>query len=242
MHKNVGPLHLKMSYKLSLTKLLLVLLPGVTAAYGSSSNEAADQLLACIQGIYRIPGSTVEVFYLGNECIDAFRYYAHSSFDLGDETKFLARAILNDFENNCKKEVLKQIMKFAESLCGDCLDDDTKKKVAQGIRRLEEIYEVIMDVKVKQEVLQRTLERIALTGLLSSTGTKWALNMGKYSVPVGIFADVAELGLRKFGYEKEGKAVGATGNTVSGAMLGFSVGGPPGAAIGGGLGLLMWWI
>ena len=233
-----------MSHKTSsIIGLLLLTVP--TAFCGSSNNDAANQLVACIRGIQIIPGSTVEILHLGIECTDAFWYYAYSNIDLGDETKSLARAIFNDFQNNCIKEVLlEKIKSFAESL-RDSLDDDTREKVDEGLRNLEDIYKIykaIMYGKVKQEVLQRTLERIALTGLLSPTGTKWALSMGKYSVPVGIFADVAEFGLGKFGYEKEGKAVGATGNTVSGAMLGFSVGGPPGAAIGGGLGLLMWWI
>ena len=97
-----------------------------------------------------------------------------------------------------------------------CMRGIPREKVAQGLHCLK-IYKAIKYGKVEQEVLKRTLERNALTDLLSPTGTKGALNMGTYSV-------------------------GAAGNRVSGAMLGFSVGGPPGSAIGAGLRLLMWWM
>ena len=225
-----------MGYKTS--TILLFLLAGATAAYGLSNHEAADQMLACMRGIHidsTVEILHVEILHLGIECTDVFGYYAYSN-DLGDEIKSLARAIFKDFQKNLK--TFEKIMKFAKML-RDSLHDDTKEKVAEGLRYLKEIYKIYKAGKVKR----RTLERIVLTGLLSPTGTKSALSsMGKYSAPVGFFADVAEFCLVDMGYEKEGKAVGAAGNTVSGAMLGFSMGGPPGAAIGGGLGLLMWWI
>ncbi len=51
------------------------------------------------------------------------------------------------------------------------------------------------------------------------------------AAPVGILADGAQMGLEYFGHEKAGKAVGATGNVASGALTGFALGGPVGAAI-----------
>ena len=57
----------------------------------------------------------------------------------------------------------------------------------------------------------------------------------------GVVADHAQVGLSLSGHEEIGKAVGATGNVVSGAACGFVLGGPPGAAIGAAVGGGVWY-
>lgn len=71
-----------------------------------------------------------------------------------------------------------------------------------------------------------------------STAGKQAIKIG--ANPVGIIADITQAGLEMSGYKEIGKAVGATGNMASTAMLGFVAGGPLGAAVGAIVGLGFW--
>lgn len=57
---------------------------------------------------------------------------------------------------------------------------------------------------------------------------------------VGIVADVAQVGLEVADHEKAGKAVGLTGNVASGALTGFALEGPAGAAVGAIVGAGLW--
>lgn len=69
------------------------------------------------------------------------------------------------------------------------------------------------------------------------TVAKRALQAGNI---IGIVADVAQVGLELAGYEKAGKAVGLSGNVASGALTGFALAGPAGAAVGAVLGAGLW--
>ena len=60
--------------------------------------------------------------------------------------------------------------------------------------------------------------------------------------PVGIGADIAQLGLELCGFKTCGKVVGAVGNMASGAMVGFVLGGPIGAGIGAAAGFGLWYL
>ena len=50
---------------------------------------------------------------------------------------------------------------------------------------------------------------------------------------MGIVADLAQAGLEVTGHKKAGKAIEVRGNVTFGAIAGGTVGGPPGAIIGG---------
>ena len=69
---------------------------------------------------------------------------------------------------------------------------------------------------------------------------KAATTVASLAAPVGLIADVTQTGLETLGYENTGKAVGVTGNIVSGAMTGLAVAGPVGAVIGGAVGFTLW--
>ena len=77
------------------------------------------------------------------------------------------------------------------------------------------------------------------TGAKATAATA-ATAVASLATPVGLVADGLQLTLETFGYEKAGKAVGASGNVASGAMTGFVLGGPFGAAIGGVAGYAVW--
>ena len=60
------------------------------------------------------------------------------------------------------------------------------------------------------------------------------------SNPVGYIADGAQILLEICDYEMAGKFVGAAGNALGGVCAGYAVGGPPGAILGGAMGLGIW--
>ncbi|XP_019860753.1 PREDICTED: uncharacterized protein LOC109589072 isoform X1 [Amphimedon queenslandica] len=111
----------------------------------------------------------------------------------------------------------------------------TKHVVTQGTKRL---------------VTQGSKKVVAQGGKrLASQGTKQVVTQGvkqgiksaaTAATGVGLVADLAQAGLEYYGYEKEGKAVGATGNLASGALFGAAIAGPPGAAIGALGGFMIW--
>ena len=71
----------------------------------------------------------------------------------------------------------------------------------------------------------------------AKVGTKSVI---KTAAGIGLISDVAQGGLEYAGYKEAGKAVGISGNIVSGAMMGGVVAGPPGAAVGALAGFGMW--
>ena len=58
--------------------------------------------------------------------------------------------------------------------------------------------------------------------------------------PVGIAADIAQLGFKIAGMPRPGKLVGASGNMLSGAIAGGAAGGPFGAVVGAAVSISMW--
>ena len=96
----------------------------------------------------------------------------------------------------------------------------------------KEILEMIVKTIVTKEIVKLTLK-----GIFSLVGNG-----------IGIAADLVQMGLEWFGYQKNGKAVGLCGNIAGGALVGGITGGPIGAAVGGvgaaviwGIGQLVGW-
>ena len=87
--------------------------------------------------------------------------------------------------------------------------------------------------------LTETVVAKTVTGTVASGAGKSAL---KAANPVGYISDAAQLGLELAGYNNAGKAVGASGNLVSGGMTGMALGGPPGAIVGALAGLGFWYV
>ena len=98
---------------------------------------------------------------------------------------------------------------------------------------------------VVKKITSEAVEHAAKKGakrVVSQGAKKAAAQSAKFlskANPIGLAADVAQAGLEIAGYKREGKAVGATGNIVGGAMLG-SVAGPPGAVVGAAVGAAVW--
>lgn len=102
---------------------------------------------------------------------------------------------------------------------------------------------------VLTETTETAVKRIATGAVTKTTVTKSITgavvsNTGKtllkVSNPVGYAGDVAQLVLEQTGHPNCGKAAGAGGNLISGAMTGGALGGPPGALVGGLAGLGLW--
>ena len=105
------------------------------------------------------------------------------------------------------------------------------KQLAQGTAKTatKEVVEQLAKEGTKQ-VLSQGTKQIAAQG---------AKSLAKMTNPMAFGADVAQAGLEMAGYNEAGKAVGASGNVVAGAILG-SVAGPPGAVAGAAAGLGVW--
>ena len=87
------------------------------------------------------------------------------------------------------------------------------------------------------DVVAKETVKVATRAVLKTTGktiVKVSLN------PVGIAADFTQEGLEMTGYKNAGKTVGSVGNISSGAVAGFLVGGPLGAAVGALTGAVLW--
>lgn len=127
----------------------------------------------------------------------------------------------------------------------------TKRVVTLGSKKVITQGSKGMIVQSSKQVITQSSKRVVAQGgkRLASEGTKQVVTQGlkqgmksaaTAATGVGLVADLAQAGLEYYGYKKEGKAVGATGNMASGALLGAAIGGPPGAVIGAFGGFLIW--
>ena len=230
--------------------IIVVLLVSFSCGDAFLSHNSADQLVECFDRLHKVSHSTTgsEALKLFNQCFDALDYYSNTKNQRSNEIVSIIEAAYHNLQKNLIGEAKRYIAKFAQRLFLDYLDDDTKDTVLHGLKKLGRAYELFYTVtngKAEIKLIQHTVERITVTSLLfnptTTKATKWAATLKKYSNHVGIAADVAEYGLGMMGYERGGKTVGAVGNTVSGAMTGFAIGGPPGAALGAVCGFLLWW-
>lgn len=102
-------------------------------------------------------------------------------------------------------------------------------------------YKDYLNKWLAKDAIQSILTKL-MPRLIERFGVKIAgeILLKTASHPVGYVADVAQILLEICGYEMAGKIVGAAGNSLGGVLAGFSVAGPPGAILGGVLGLGVW--
>ena len=126
-----------------------------------------------------------------------------------------------------------------------------KETVIQRCRENKELLEQLTKFAVKttaREIIAKTVLKTGLREVAkvsTKSAVKTAAKVGtksfiKTAVGIGLISDLAQGGLEYAGYKKEGKAVGISGNIVSGAMMGGVVAGPPGAAVGALAGFGVW--
>ena len=114
----------------------------------------------------------------------------------------------------------------------------------------EKVTKAVMKTGVAKganKALANIVSKAATNGTVKAVakiGSKVAVKAGpalvKAATPIGIVADVAQIGLEVEGHKKIGKTVGATGNMASmaivGAVVGSPLGGPVGSTVGAGVG------
>ena len=94
--------------------------------------------------------------------------------------------------------------------------------------------------KTVPKMINKWGPKILATKLGKSTKLFFSTVRKSMTNPVGIGADLVQLGLELFGYECAGSWVGFVGNIAGGAVFGFFVGGPLGAVTGGTVGYGTW--
>ena len=105
----------------------------------------------------------------------------------------------------------------------------------------EAVREVVK--KGAKEVVKQTTKQVTKQAAKQATkqGAKSVAKIVvKGATPWALAADVAQLGLEATGHDTAGKAVGASGNIILGAMAAGAIAGPPGAVIGGLVGGGVW--
>lgn len=112
-----------------------------------------------------------------------------------------------------------------------------KKVVAEG-------FKIILPVAGSGflSAAQYVAKELAKRAITSAGKQPIKAILGSALNPIGIVADLAQLGLEMAGYKKEGRAVGAVGNAVGGAVAGFFIAGPVGAVVGAAAGYGTWGI
>lgn len=128
-----------------------------------------------------------------------------------------------DFVVEGSKKVLKHVV---EEILKSCSEESKCKEAMDKFPFKEKIF--------VREFGQRVVEDFAPKASIHASKLLKAASL------VGLSADVAQFVLEYYGYRMAGKIVGAVGNTVSGAMAGFALGGAPGMLVGGVLGLGSW--
>ena len=119
-----------------------------------------------------------------------------------------------------KKAALKQGIKWAgKGVVREVVKDGVKEVVKETTKQV-----------TKQAAKQATKQGAkSVAKIVAKGATPWALA-----------ADVAQLGLEATGHDQAGKAVGASGNIIMGAMAAGAIAGPPGAVVGAVVGGGIW--
>ena len=226
-----------------LVVVVLMLSLHVAAGSSSSTNGDAGNLVRCVDGLFQLRDSPI-IFQLETlKCCEAAirGYSSHNGIPVSQEMESLLEAAYQHLKhkliNSAKVYIYKLLRRKIIEYFDDFGDEETRNKFHQ-FDWTEHAYTLLQRIR---ERIQKPALMGILDNLVTTKATKNMAKLAKYANYVSIAADAAEFGLGKMGYESEGKTVGAVGNTVSAAMTGFSVAGPPGAAIGAGIGLLMWW-
>jgi len=203
-------------------------------------DEDASKLLQCMcmDGLTQFPDSstTSRVHNLLFHCVDAMTGYAtHHDLSLIKEVSSFVTAALSQLKYKMFKKY-----KFLKTFLMDSLRKDSQKKLAEDLFGiLKQGYQLHLIMTQGTRLIDKITMRIA--SKFFKPAIKGAIDGAKYGNYVGIAADTAEFLLEEMGYKSEAKVVGRVGNMASGAMIGFSMGGPLGAAIGAGVMLLMKW-
>ena len=131
---------------------------------------------------------------------------------------------INNLDSIGKKAALKHGLKSAgKGAMREVVKKGAKEVVKQTTKQV-----------VKQTTKQATKQA-------TKQGAKsFAKIVAKGATPWALAADAAQFGLEATGHETAGKAVGASGNIVFGAMAAGAIAGPPGAVIGAVVGGGIW--
>ena len=219
-----------------LVVVALMLSVCVAAGSSSSTNDDAGNLVKCVDRLFHLRDSpTISTLQY---CQAAIRgYSSHKGIPVSQEVESLLEAAYQHLGHSAEVYIYELLRRKIIDHFDDYLDEETRNKLHQ-FDWTEHAYTLLQRIR---ERIQKPALMGILDNLVTTKATKNMAKWAKYANYVGIAADAAEFGLGMMGYESEGKTVGAVGNTASAAMTGFSMAGPPGAAIGAGVGLLMWW-
>lgn len=121
-----------------------------------------------------------------------------------------------------------QLLRFIQSAPVSCKESVAKTLSKQAGQKVASEVTKKATTKVVEKIAVETTKRAVIKGVVSAAN------------PVGLVADVAQMGLELTGNKTAGKVVGATGQMASGAMTGFALGGPIGAGIGAAAGYGLW--
>ena len=114
------------------------------------------------------------------------------------------------------------------------------KKNEKLMRHLSKIA-IKATTRVAMEIGAKSVTRFAAKKITKQVASQGVKGLAKSAIhPVGIGADVAQAVLEYNGYEDAGKTVGAGGNMLAGVLIGGTVAGPPGAAVGALGGFVIW--
>lgn len=128
-----------------------------------------------------------------------------------------------DFVVEVSKKILKHVV---EKMLKSCSEESKCK-------------EAIDKFQFKEKIFIRELGQSVVNDFAPKASIR-ASKLLKAAYLVGLSADVAQFVLEYYDYRMAGKIVGVVGNTVSGAMAGFALGGAPGMLVGGVMGLGLW--
>lgn len=132
------------------------------------------------------------------------------------------------------------VYEYLDEMHQKCQENRNCRDVLIAIEFINKYLESVEKCDAKKVI--KSLIVTVVPKIIAHFGTKGALNilLKTASHPLGYAADTAQIILEYFDYNLTGKIVGAGGNTLAGVLAGFSVGGPPGAVIGGAFGFGIW--
>lgn len=128
----------------------------------------------------------------------------------------------------------------AKAVVGTVVKEATKEVAEQGAKTAVRIVVKKTTKKIAGQGA-KTVVKMAIKEGTKQVATQGVKGLAKAAIhPLGILADLAQVGLEYYGNVETGKKVGAGGNIAAGVLMGATVGGPVGAAVGALAGYLMW--
>ena len=165
---------------------------------------------------------------------NALRYGLNVAFEREDRNAVRNccqsdQQFMDNLDSIRKKAALKHGLKSAGK-------GAVREAVKKGAK--EVVKQATKQVVVKQATKQVTKQ--AAKQATKQGAKSVAKIVAKGATPWALAADAAQFGLEATGHETAGKAVGASGNIVFGAMAAGAIAGPPGAVIGAVVGGGIW--